>query len=56
MADFLPEMAWLYNPDGTPIWFNKRWYEYTGATVDQMLSGEWRALHPPEHVSAIWER
>lgn len=56
MADFLPEMAWLYNPDGTPIWFNKRWYEYTGATVDQMLSGEWRALHPPEHVAAIWER
>lgn len=56
MADHLPEMAWLYNPDGTPIWFNNRWYAYTGATPEQMLSGEWRSLHPPEHIAAIWER
>ncbi|MFT3724553.1 MAG: HWE histidine kinase domain-containing protein [Hyphomonadaceae bacterium] len=55
MADHLPEMAWLYNPDGTAIWFNKLWYAYTGATPDEMLSGRWRALHPPEHVTAIWE-
>jgi PAS domain S-box-containing protein len=56
MADHLPEMAWFYHPDGTPIWFNNRWYEYTGATPGQMLSGEWRLRHPPEHLAAIRER
>lgn len=56
MADHLPEMAWLYNPDGSPIWFNNLWYAYTGATPEEMLSGEWRSRHPQEHIASIQER
>jgi PAS domain S-box-containing protein len=56
MADNLPEMAWMSKPTGEVIWFNRRWYEYTGATVDDMRTGRWRALHPPEVVSAIGEK
>jgi PAS domain S-box-containing protein len=56
MADNLPEMAWMSKPNGKVIWFNKRWYEYTGATVEDMRTGRWRTLHPPEVVAAIGEK
>ena len=56
MADNLPEMAWMSLPTGEVIWFNKRWYEYTGATTEDMRTGRWRSLHPPEIVAAIGEK
>ena len=59
LADNLPQPAWMAAPDGKSIWFNKPWYDYTGTTEEQMLSGAWRNLHDPEHVAAIaarWRR
>ena len=31
LADSMPQMAWMAHPDGSRFWFNRRWYEYTGA-------------------------
>lgn len=56
LADNLPQPAWMAAPDGKSIWFNKPWYDYTGTTEEQMLSGAWRNLHDPKRVAAITAR
>src|SRR5450755_480510 len=34
-ADTLPILAWYANPDGHIPWYNRRWYDYTGTTLDE---------------------
>jgi PAS domain S-box-containing protein len=39
LANSIPQLAWMAQADGAIVWFNKRWYEYTGTTpvVQQTL-------------------
>ncbi|MGH9617399.1 MAG: PAS domain-containing protein, partial [Acidobacteriaceae bacterium] len=32
LADSIPQLAWMANPDGSIFWYNRRSYEYTGTT------------------------
>ena len=32
LADAIPNLAWWAKGDGYIIWYNRRWYEYTGTT------------------------
>lgn len=31
LADNIAQLAWMSGPDGKPFWYNRRWYEFTGA-------------------------
>ena len=53
LADSIPQLAWMANPDGSIIWYNRRWYEYTGTTFQQMKGWGWRSLHNPELLPAV---
>lgn len=44
MADSMPQMVWITRPDGTPEFYNRKWYEYTGATIELAEEGEWEQL------------
>ncbi len=57
MADNLPELAWSAQPDGHIDFYNRRWYEYTGTTFEQMQGWGWKAVHDPavlDEVVARW--
>jgi len=41
MADGAPALIWLSGADGQQAWFNQRWLDYTGRTMDQALAGPW---------------
>ncbi|MCW5976861.1 MAG: PAS domain-containing protein [Bryobacteraceae bacterium] len=56
LADSIPQLAWMAEPDGYIFWYNQRWYEYTGATPDQMAGWGWQTVHHPEHLPAVLER
>lgn len=56
MADSLPQLAWMADANGWIYWYNKRWYEYTGTTLDEVQGWGWRAVHHPDHVDAVVER
>ncbi|MDP4025090.1 response regulator [Methylobacterium sp. NEAU 140] len=56
LADTLPQLAWIGNADGALIWYNARWYDYTGTTLDQMRGSGWRAVHHPDHVERVTAR
>ncbi len=49
-------MAWVAEPNGDIIWYNQRWYDYTGTTIEQMFGWGWRDVHHPDHVDRVVER
>ena len=35
MADNIPQLAWMTDRGGAITWYNKRWFEYTGTTLEE---------------------
>jgi PAS domain S-box-containing protein len=56
LADAIPQLAWMAEPDGHIFWYNQRWYEYTGTSLDQMQGWGWEQVHHPNHLGAVVER
>ena len=56
MADNISQFAWMANADGERFWFNKRWLEYTGTTLEEMKGWGWLKVHHPENVQGVIER
>lgn len=55
LADSIPQLAWMAEPDGRIFWFNKRWYDYTGKTLEDMQGGGCHAVLHPDHVDRVLE-
>ncbi|MES2223026.1 MAG: PAS domain-containing protein [Acidobacteriota bacterium] len=53
LADSIPQLAWMANPDGSIVWYNRRWYEYTGTSFEQMAGWGWRSVHNPDLLPAV---
>jgi len=53
LANSIPQMAWMANPDGSVFWYNQRWYEYTGSTPEDSRDGIWQKAHHPEHLDRV---
>ncbi|MDQ9171933.1 ATP-binding protein [Oxalobacteraceae bacterium R-40] len=53
LANTIPQLAWMANPDGWIHWFNTRWYEYTGTTPEQMEGWGWKQVHHPAFLSEV---
>jgi PAS domain S-box-containing protein len=53
LANSIPQLAWMANPDGSVSWSNQRWYDYTGTVLEQMHGWKWQRLHHPEHVGRV---
>lgn len=56
LAEAIPQLCWMANPDGWIFWYNRRWYDYTGTTPDEMEGWGWRSLHDPEALPSVLER
>lgn len=56
LANAIPQLAWMAEPDGSTFWYNDRWYEYTGTTPDEVLGWGWQAVHHPETQQPALER
>ena len=50
LANSIPQLAWIADPDGVVYWYNERWYEYTGTTFEEMRGDGWQGLVHPDHV------
>lgn len=53
LADNIAQLAWMADAAGWIFWYNKRWFDYTGTTLDQMEGWGWRAVHHPDHVERV---
>jgi PAS domain S-box-containing protein len=56
LADNIPNLCWMADPDGSIFWFNARWYAYTGTTPDQMRGWGWQSVHDPAVLPGVLAR
>jgi PAS domain S-box-containing protein len=58
LADNIPQLAWICDANGAPLWYNRRWFEFTGLTLEQALGPD-RLAHHPDHLARVldsWAR
>ncbi len=56
LADSIPQLAWMAEPDGNIFWYNRRWFEYTGTTLEQMAGWGWQSVHDQSVLPMVVER
>ena len=47
LAETIPHLAWMADEIGTVFWYNQRWYDYTGSTIEEMYGWGWQKVHDP---------
>jgi PAS domain S-box-containing protein len=53
LADNMSQLAWMADSRGRVFWYNKRWLEYTGSTLEQMKGWGWTQVYHPDHVARV---
>ena len=59
LTDFVPQVVWATDQSGAVVFFNRRWYDFTGLSIEQSLGEGWtQALHPDDadRTQRIWQR
>ena len=58
MANGIPQLAFIGEADGSISWYNQRWYEFTGTTLEQMRGWGWQSVQHPDFlpkVLSVWK-
>jgi PAS domain S-box-containing protein len=56
LADNIAQLAWMADETGRVFWYNRRWFEYTGRTLEEMQGWGWQEVHHPDHVQSVIEK
>ena len=56
LADNISQFAWMADEKGWIFWYNKRWFEYTGTTLEEMQGWGWQSVHHPDHLERVVEK
>lgn len=53
LADNIPQLAWMADSTGQVYWYNQRWFDYTGRTLDEMRGWGWESVPHPEYRQQV---
>jgi len=53
MADNITQLAWIGDAEGSLYWYNRRWFDFTGTTLEEMTGWGWEKVHHPDHVERV---
>lgn len=53
LADNISQFAWMAEADGWIFWYNRRWFDYTGTTLEDMQGWGWQEVHHPDHLERV---
>ncbi len=53
LADNMDQLAWIAAADGSTMWFNKRWREFSGIPEDEIHERSATHLHHPSHYDRV---
>jgi PAS domain S-box-containing protein len=56
LADNIPTLCWIADAEGYIVWYNRRWYEYTGTTPSSMGGWGWQSVHDLKSLPNVLER
>lgn len=52
MADNISQLAWTCEELGEATWYNQRWLDYTGMSLED-LRPDWAKVHHPDHLDQV---
>jgi len=55
LAEAVPQIVWATRPDGWNIYFNQRWIDYTGLTLDESYGHGWNTPFHPDDKQKAWD-
>nr|WP_229429647.1 ATP-binding protein [Massilia sp. ZL223] len=55
LANTIPQLAWMADADGAIVWFNERWFDYTGSTPEEARGWGWQKMVDPAVLEAMLE-
>ncbi|PPS43934.1 PAS domain-containing protein [Chroococcidiopsis sp. TS-821] len=55
LADTMPQLFWTTLPDGYHEYYNQRWYDYTGLTLEETKGTGWNHVLHPDDRQRSWE-
>jgi two-component system sensor histidine kinase/response regulator len=54
LAETVPEIIWTARPDGSVDYFNQRWLDYSGLTLEETKNWGWTPmLHPDDVLKSV---
>ncbi|HUZ82616.1 MAG TPA: ATP-binding protein [Gaiellaceae bacterium] len=57
LADAMPQIVWTSDTAGAATYYNRRWFEYTGMTEDEIDEHAWtRVTHPDDLPEVVARR
>ncbi len=55
LAEAMPQIVWITRPDGWNIYFNRRWLDYTGQTLEESYGHGWNKPFHPDDQERAWD-
>ena len=56
LAETIPHLAWMADETGYIFWYNRRWYEFTGTSLEEMEGWGWQKVHDPRVLPEVLEK
>jgi len=56
LANSIPQLAWMTDKAGNAIWYNQRWLDYTGTTLEKMHELGWQKFQHPDRSASVTAR
>ncbi len=53
LADNMSQFAWMTDSTGWILWYNRRWFDYTGTKLEEVQGWGWRDVLHPEHAERV---
>jgi PAS domain S-box-containing protein len=56
LANNISQFAWMADDAGSIFWYNQRWFDYTGTTLEEMAGWGWEKVHHPDHRQRVVDK
>ena len=53
LANSIPQLAWMAEADGSPFWYNQRWCDFAGVSMQNLVESSWAYLRHPDHEHRV---
>lgn len=55
LAESMPQIVWITNPEGETIYFNQQWGSYTGLSLEESYGEGWITPFHPDDKEKAWQ-
>ncbi len=55
LSELAPQLVWACTPDGLNVYFNQRWVDYTGLSLEESYGRGWNTPFHPDDKQTAWD-